>query len=132
MNREQLRQLISSAADQGTSMQEAEKYAAQFLDAQLALSEELQTAELDRRMRKRGLKALKSAVRTNAIRTAEGSRKPTEGVLDDIVNMDELVSGEEASFDEAEVKADALERDYNVFKDAHIYFRGVAKGSFGG
>ncbi len=130
MNYDELKAIIASVYESGITMPEAEKYAALFLQAQLSVSADLESADLDRRMRKRGLKALKSAVRTEAIRTAEGGKKPTEGVLEDIVNLDELVASEEKAFDEAEVKTEALERIFGIFKDAHIYFRGVAKGSF--
>ncbi len=130
MNYDELKAIIASVYESGITMPEAEKYAALFLQAQLSVSSDLESADLDRRMRKRGLKALKSAVRTEAIRTAEGARKPTEGVLDDIVNLDELVAKEEASFDEAEVKTEALERLFGIFKDGHIFFRGVARGNF--
>lgn len=129
MTRNELKQIIVAAYEAGTTITEAEKYAALFLSAQMEISEELRESDLNRRMRKRGLKTLKSAIRTDEI--SKHDKKPTEGILEDVVNLSKLVEDEELAFDAADIEFEALERDFGIFKDAHIYFRGVAKGSFG-
>jgi hypothetical protein len=132
VTRDELKQIIVDAYEINTTMMAAEKYAALFLSAQMEVSEQLRSSELDRRMRKRGLKAIKSAVRTEAIKSSSDGRKPTEGVLEDIVNLSSLVASQEEEFDTSEVNSEALERDYNIFREAHLYFRTISKGTFGG
>ncbi len=124
----ELEKEIIDSYESGTTLESAEKLAAKFLHAQLQVSSDLQSADLDARMRKSGCKAIKSAVRTAAISKQE--KKPTEGQLEDVVNMDEMVMSEQKSLDEAEVLKASLERYYDIFREAHIFFRGVAKGRF--
>lgn len=130
MNYKELEDIIVAAYTSGTSPEEAEKNAARFLHAQLEVSLALKDNDLDARMRKTGVKALKSAVRTNEI--SKHDKKPTEGALDDVVNLDTVVQGEQDALDKVETKRDQLQRYYDVFLNAHIFFRGVAKGNFGG
>lgn len=116
---------IEKAYSDSPTMEEAEKLAARFLSAQIKVAEELAIADLDRRMRKRGAKAIRSAVRTEE--TRKHDKKPTEGQLDDICNLSEIVQSEEEAFDSAEVDTELLKNYLNVFQEAHIYFRGIAK-----
>jgi hypothetical protein len=113
----------------GVSLDEAEKLAAEFLYAQLAVSAELTKSGLDSRMKKSGLKAVRAAIYMDA--STKGEKKPTEAALAALVDMNELVQGEQRGFDEAEIEADELERFYNIFREAHIFYRGIAKGSLG-
>lgn len=124
----ELTDIIKTAYESGVTLEEAERLAARFLHAQISVAEELRVADLDARMRKNGLKAVKSAVRTEEVKKHE--KKPTEGALEDVVNMNELVSGEQEAFDVAEVERDRLQNYLSIFKDAHIFFRGVSKGRF--
>ncbi len=119
---------IQKSYEQGTSMEAAELLAAKFLQAQMTISTELSIVDLDRRMRKRGLKAIRSAVRIEEV--SKHDKKPTEGALEDAVNTDERVSQEESKFDRSEVDRDELARIYDVCREAHIYYRGIAKGRF--
>lgn len=128
MNHLELAEIIKNAYESAVTLQEAEKYAAMFLYAQIQTAEELKNADLDARMRKNGLKAVKSAIRMEEVRKHE--KKPTEGALEDAVNTNEIVEGEQRAFDEAEVSRDLLQNYYNIYKDAHIYFRGVSRGKF--
>lgn len=125
---EELTNDIRGAYESGTTLEEAERLAAKFLFGQIQVASALQVADLDARMRKNGVKAIKSAVRTEEVRKHE--KKPTESSLDDVVNLNEIVSSEQNSYDEAEVAKDYLENTLSVFRDAHIYFRGIAKGRF--
>lgn len=121
---------IIKSYESGVSLEEAEKLAGKFLHGQIKVSNELKARDLDARMRKSGLKAVRAAVYTDIC--AKADKKPTEGQLDHMLNMHDLVSSEQDALDTAEVDRDALERYYNIFANAHIFLRGVAKGSFGG
>ncbi len=119
---------VQRAYENGTTLDEAEKLAAKFLGAQLTIAAELATTDLDSRMKKNGLKAVKSAVyMTEATR---GEKKPSEGMLENHVNLSELVQGEQNRFDTADARKESLLLYFGIFKDAHIYFRGIAKGRF--
>lgn len=121
---------IQASYESGVSLEEAEKLASEFLFAQLTVSNQLRKADLDSRIRKSGLKAVKAAVYTDACSKAD--KKPTEGALEHLLNMNELVSGEQDSLDKAEVQRDELSRIYNIFQAAHVHFRQISKGQFGG
>lgn len=128
MNYQELTNIIQSAYESSVTIQEAEKLAARFLHAQIMVAEELRTADLDSRMRKTGLKAVKSAIRMEEVRKHE--KKPTEGALDDLVNTNEMVNQEQEAFDTSEVNRDLLQNYLNIFKDGHLYFRGISKGRY--
>ncbi len=127
---EELAADIQRAYEESVSVTEAERLAAKFLGAQLKVANALQAADLDARMRKTGLKAIKSAVRVEEIKKHD--KKPTEGALEDVVNLDPLVQAEQDAFDKAEVEAEMLKNYFNTFNAGHVFFRGIAKGSFNG
>jgi hypothetical protein len=126
----QLETAIVESYTSGVSLEEAERLAGRFLQAQIQVSEELKSADLDSRMRKSVVKALKALVYSAACSKAD--KKPTETQLDHVVNTDGSVREEQDAYDRAEVERDNLERYYSIFREAHIHFRGVAKGTFGG
>lgn len=119
---------IQASYEEGVTVLEAERLAGEFLSAQIQVSNELKRADLSARMRKSGLKAIRAAVYLNVVQTAE--KRPTEAQTAAMVDSDEIVSTEQTSFDTAEVERDALERYYSIFQNAHIYYRGIAKGKF--
>lgn len=121
---------IKSSYEEGTSMEEAEKLAAEFLYAQMVLSAELRKYELDARMKKSGNKTIRAAAYINIVSGQD--KKPTEAGISAIIETDEQVASQQNLLDTAEVDAAELERYYNIFTNAHIYYRGVAKGAFGG
>ena len=123
-----LEKKIQDSYEQGVTILEAEKLAGEFLSAQLKVSEELKKADLDARMRKSGLKAIRAAIYLNVVQKAD--KRPTEAQTAAMVDSDEIVIGEQTSFDTAEVERDALERYYSIFQNAHIFFRGVSRGKF--
>lgn len=123
-----LEKLIIEAYETSVNVTDAEKYAAKFLSAQLSMSDELKTADLSARMRKTGVKTLKAAVRLSEV--AKHDKKPTEGALEDAVNVSSEVGKEQDALDETEADRDELERRYNIYREAHIFFRGIAKGRF--
>lgn len=119
---------IKAAYEQGVTMEQAERLAAKFLAAQVAIGEELRTADLNARMRKSGVKAVKAAVYLEA--ATKGDKKPSDVMLGAIVDSDKLVNDEQAGLDEAEVNRNALDNYLSVCREAHIYFRSIAKGRF--
>jgi hypothetical protein len=125
---ESLKAEFERAYNGDVTMDEAEKLAAKFLTAQMEVAERLRGGRLDTKIRKRGLKSMKSQVRMDEIKKHD--KKPTEGFLEDVVNLDPQVSALEDAFDLAEVETEYLETILGIFKDAHIYFRGTAKGRF--
>ena len=124
---EKLENKIIASYEEGITMPEAEKLAAEFLAAQLQVSRELAKKDLDSRMRKSGVKAIRAALYTEYRSKAD---KTTEAAVAAYLDAHELVVGEQNAYDEAEVERDELERVYNVLTNAHIFYRGVARGSF--
>ena len=119
---------IVESYERGVTLEEAEKLASEFLGALIKLSSELKKAGLDSRMRKRGFKAIKSAIRKEEIKKHD--KKPTEGQLEDLVNTDELCLNEEKAMDESLENKEELQRYYDIFREAHIHYRGISRGKF--
>lgn len=126
---EALTNIIENVYLNGTSLDEAERLASRFLHAQLLISAELAKSSLDARMRKSGLKAIRAAVYLDEAK--KGEKKPTEVMLASLVDTHEVVRGEQTAMDSADTEREELQRLYDVFGNAHIFFRGVAKGTFG-
>ncbi len=125
-----LEEKIKAAYESGVTMEEAERLAGEFLSAQITVAEHLRNKDLDARMRKTGLKALKAAVYLDEVKKNE--KKPTEAALTAVIDSSDLVVGEQGAFDEAEVDRDQFQNYLNIFNQAHHYFRAISKGSFGG
>jgi hypothetical protein len=125
-----LEEKIKQSYESGVTVSEAEKLAGEFLSAQIQVSEELKVLDLDSRMRKSGVKAVRAAIYMEA--ATKDAKKPSDVMLDAMVNMNPVVQKEQDELDRAEVSRDALERYYNIFQNAHIFYRGIAKGNFGG
>lgn len=127
---QELEAQIQNAYTEGISLDEAEKLASKFLSAQLAVSAELTKKDLDSRMRKSGVKAVRAAIYLDILQKNE--KKPTETAIASTIDSDKIVLDEQEALDRAEVARDELKRYYDIFGNAHIHFRSVAKGSFGG
>lgn len=121
---------IVSSYEEGVTLEAAEKLAGEFLYAQMQTSAELKKFDLDSRMRRTGVKAIRAAIYMES--ASKGDKKPTEAALASMVDQHEVVQSEQNSLDTAEVERDELKRLFDVFNNAHIHFRGIAKGSFGG
>lgn len=119
---------IVQSYTEGVTIEEAEKLAGQFLHAQMQVSTELKKFDLDSRMRKTGVKAVKAAIYMDAATKPE--KKPTEAMLSAIVDQHEVVQSEQTELDKAEVERDDLDRLFSVFKEAHVHFRQLSKGKF--
>lgn len=119
---------IQRSYTEGVTVGEAEKLAGQFLHAQMQVSEHLKKVDLDAKMRKTGVKAVRAAIYMEA--ATKDPKKPSDVMLEAIVNLNDVVQAEQTSLDEAEVNRDNLERYYNIFRDAHVHFRTIARGKF--
>ena len=120
---------IQSSYEEDITVKEAERLAAEFLHAQLQIVQMLRTLELDARMKKAGYKAISAAVYMEA--ATKTDKKPSDTMLQNIVELSELVQGERNALDKAEVQVDELNNYLSIFKEAHIYYRGIAKGFIG-
>lgn len=125
---EQLETKIKNTYQEGISIDDAEKLAAEFLHAQMVVSTQLAKADLDSRMKKAGLKAVRSTAYMDILNSNE--KKPTEAAIEASINTNKLVSTQQDDFDDAEVERDELQRYYQIFREAHIYYRGIGKGKF--
>lgn len=126
---EQLEAKIQNSYEQGTTLEQAEKLAAEFLFAMMQVSTELKKADLDSRLRKAGVKAIRGAIYLEIVLKAD--KKPVEAQLSAMIDTDKLVIDEQAAYDTAEVEKAELERYYDVFNNSHIFYRGVSRGNFG-
>jgi len=125
---EELTEAIQNSYEQGIGMEDAERLAGKFLHAQILVSEEIQKVDLDKRMKKSGVKAVKAAVYLEE--AGKGDRKPSDTFLNAKVDINELVVKEHDSLDAAESYYDYLENTLSVMREAHLHFRGIAKARF--
>lgn len=121
---------IQESYESGVTLQDAERLAGEFLYALLQVSNELRVTDLDARAKKAGVKAIRAAVYLEA--ATKDPKKPSDVMLQALVDISDLVQGEQDKLDQEESKRDALERYYNIFNQSHLHFRAIAKGSFGG
>lgn len=131
MNKEFLVELendIKRAATKNLEVDEAERLAAKFLLARLEVGKLLRQQDLDARLAKNALKTEKAIVYLGEVKKNE--RKPSDVLLEHTIQLDEGVAGAQRSFDQAEVDRDNLQDYYSTFHEAHLYFRGIAKGRF--
>lgn len=126
---EHLEKLITDSYQNGVTMSQAEMLSGQFLEAQLLVSRELTAADLDSRMRKTGVKAIRAAIYLEERSKPEA--KLTEGTLSAIIDSHQLVIEEQNSLDKVESERDELKRLLDVFSNAHVFYRNVMKGDYG-
>ncbi len=119
---------VKQAYEEGVTLMEAEKLAAKCLGVQLQLAREIKVVDLDSRMKKHGIKAIKAQVYMEEL--AKHEKKPAEAFLDHAVNQSPLLTAAENDFAIADTDKEELTNFFGIFKDAHIYFRGIAKGKF--
>lgn len=122
---------IKNAYDTGTSMEDAEKLAAKFWRATYMVAQELRDADLDARMKKAGFKAIRSGAYVDEATKDRGAeKKPTVDMLEALVTRNPQVVAAQKGMDHAEVERDSLSNYLNIFREGHIYFRGIARGTF--
>lgn len=125
---EELKAIVESAYESAVDMMEAERLAARFLSAQMQIASELAKVDLDARMRKSGVKAVRAEVYKTEM--AKYDKKPSDSVLEAEVNSSEIVRAEQDAFDKVDSRNEILNIYLGIFKDAHIFFRTVSKGKF--
>lgn len=119
---------IQSAYTEGVSLEDAEKLAGEFLHAQIQIADALKLADLDARMRKSGVKAVRATIYMQEATKTE--KKPSDQWIENAINLNKLACAEQDDFDKSETERQALERYYDICLNAHIFFRGVARGKF--
>ena len=127
---EALEKEIQESYTTGITLEAAEKLAGQFLHAQMTASNELRKADLDSRMRKTGVKAMRAGMYADIV--GKSDKKPTEAAIENEIVRNPVVQAEQDRLDDAEVTRDDIERYYNIFQQAHVHFRQLAKGGFNG
>ena len=125
---ESLKKDITRSYEEGVTMEEAEKLAAKFLDGSLQVGEALKNADLDRRMKKAGVKTIRAAAYLEA--ASQGDKKPSDKLIEAVIDSDTVVAENQRLFDVAEVEVAALQSYQSVFHEAHIFYRGISKGRF--
>jgi len=125
-----LTDIIEHSYQEGVTMEEAERLAGRFLHAQIQMGEQVRLADLDCRMKKQGLKAVKAAIYLAEVQAAD--KKPSDVLLQAKVDVNELVAAEQTSFDKAECLLHEMQNLLGVYNQAHVHFRSIAKGAFNG
>lgn len=125
---QELEDIIKNSYEEGVTVEQAERYAAQFLYAQMQIANDLRELDLDMRMKKSGLKAVKAAVYLDHATKSE--KKPSDSFIQAYVDSNPVVEKEQENFDAVESVLESLKMYSHIFKEAHIYFRGIAKGRF--
>lgn len=123
---DELEGLIPDCYQNGVTLGQAESLAGRFLEAQLIVSHELTKLDLDARMRKTGVKAIRATI--YLAECGKSDKKPTEGMLAALIEANPDLSAEQDGLDKAEVDRDELKRLMDVYSNAHIFFRTIMKG----
>lgn len=123
-----LKKDIIRSYEEGVSLEESEKLAAKFLDGSIQVGEALKVADLDRRMKKAGVKAIRADAYLQA--AAQGDKKPSDKMIEAVIDTDIVVAEQQRLFDQAEVEVASLQSYQSIFHEAHIYYRGISKGRF--
>lgn len=119
---------IARAYQGDVTISDAEKLAAKFLLAQMEVADELSQYDLDARMKKNGVKAKRAMVYMEA--ATRSDKKPSDTLLEHHVAMDPGVQLAQNTYEESDAKRESLSLYLGIFKDAHIYFRGISKGRY--
>lgn len=130
MTIQDLEEKVREAYQNGVTQEQAERLAGEFLEANFQLAEKLKMAELDARMRKSGLKAVKGAAYLEIVQKSE--RKPTEAQITAMLDTEGMINKEQENLDKAEVECNFLERIYSTCQNAHVLYRKISGGTFSG
>jgi hypothetical protein len=128
MNYKELEQKIINSYTEGVTTEQAEGLAGEFLEAQIKASEELRRLDLSARLFKADLKEKRAQVFVKE--ATAGEKKPSDNMLNALVEIDETVKAHQVAFDTAEVERDEIQRMFSIFQNAHLHFRAIAKGKF--
>jgi hypothetical protein len=125
---QELKTIIENAYNEGVTIQDAERLAAKTLVVRIDLSQELKVVDLDSRMKKHGVKVTRADAYMEEIKKHD--KKPVESFLEAAVTMNGNVIEAEHDYAKADVHREMIHNYLDIFKDAHIYFRGIAKGTY--
>ena len=126
----ELKEAIIKAHQTETSVSEAEQLSAKCLAASMALADDIRAVDLKARMRKIGLRNIRSQAYLDEL--AKHEKKPTEAYIDAAINLNVDIAPLEMELADKEVELNNLKHYYEVFKEAHQYFRAIMKAGFGG
>lgn len=124
----ELQGILHQAYEGSVTIEDAERYAALFLETQMKIATRLQRADLDARMRKSGVKATRAKV--FQAECAKSDKKPSDSVLEAAIEVSEEVRTEQQNYDNADSTREMLQTYLGIFREAHIYFRGISKGRY--
>lgn len=124
----ELEKKVITSYQTSVGIEEAEKLAGEFLGAQILIAQELRNTSLDAAMRKNGVKVVRGDALLRVLEETE--KKPADSVLQALVDTDAKVVKEQEAYEQAKAGADYLQNFLSIFKDAHIFYRGIAKGKF--
>jgi hypothetical protein len=128
MNYKSLEQKIIKSYTEGVTLDEAEKLAGEFLEAQIKTSEEIKKLDLNARLIKATLKEQKAKLFVTE--ATKNEKKPSDTLLNAMVDSDGAINEIQQAFDESEVERDEIFRLFAIFKDAHLHFRAISRGKF--
>lgn len=128
MDYKNLEKKIIESYTEGVTLDAAEKLAGEFLEAQIRISEELTKLDLSARVHKAANRQNRAEVFVKE--ATKGDKKPSDTLLNALVESDEIVKSSQAEQDFAEAERDEIDRLFSIFKDAHLHFRAIAKGKF--
>lgn len=117
---------VEKAYEVGVTMEEGERLAAKFLRAMMQVSSAIRTKSLDARMKKNGYKTLRASAYLTIVQGND--KKPTETHISAMLDTDKDVIGAQDVYERADEDNLVLERLFAIFKEAHLYFRGVGRG----
>lgn len=121
---------VTNAYEHGVTMDEAEKLAAKCLGVQLKIASELLVLDIDSRMKKNGMKASRAQIYLDLCGAAD--KKPSDTFLEHKVNLNSTVNASVDLYERASALFENLSLYLSIFKESHVYFRGVAKGNYSG
>lgn len=124
----ELEEKIKKTYQEGVTLDEAEKLAAEFLAAQMEVGRILAALSLDAKMKKSGSKFIRGTVYLQ--HATKDEKKPSDTLLLARVDTDKLVGENQDLLNSADAVVEELSGYLSVFKDAHIYFRGLSRGRF--
>ena len=128
MNYKALEQKIIKSYTEGVTLDDAEKLAGEFLEAQIKTSEEIKKLDLNARLIKATLK--ESKAKLFVTEATKGDKKPSDTLLNALVDSDGTINEVQQAFDEAEVERDEIFRMFSIFQNAHLHYRAISKGKF--
>src|ERR1035437_7680428 len=103
----ELSQTIERVYNEGCTILEAERLAARTLSVRMVLADDIKTKDLDARMKKHGVKAIRAKAYMDEL--VKYDKKPAETFLENAVNTCALVEAAETLYAVADTEKERLE-----------------------